>query len=1613
MLQTCWMQNKLMPLVLDQVSSTLGTPVKAAEIDIDFFEEITLNQILIEGQSGDTLLSAKSLNIDFSIFSILDKTIFVDDITLYGARINLIEENEASNYQHILDHLAGSTSSPSSEKIDSSSSSWKFGLDKILLDDVGFRMVSEDSDMEVMIPIFEADFDSFTESFDEVSIGKAYSEGLLFSLIEKKKSTIESGPTQFPTLPIHLSIGNLDLNDASIVYQKKYLPKKKYGFDTNHIDISNANIMANDIKWRDLISADIQELSLKEKSGMHIKSLAGSIELSDRKLSIKKLDLDTNDSEVAVSLQAEYSSFDALLSDFTNQKIQANIEKASINKNDVKYFVHPAEITFLNMNRLNQINYKGDINLNKGKIELTDTKLDIDKKIVGEGYISINTGKPFSYTLRIDKLRSTQDYLTAIFPDFKMPAEVKNLGKLTGSISATGDASSVSVSDINLSSGADTKVKGRGEITGLDGKSDLWLDFDFDELRMNPNELLQGEAIPVQLYNLGNIDYIGSLRGNATNITLDGDLKTDIGDGIFDASVQFNPDYSNATYKGEFDLTAFDIGKFLQDTTFGIATISGMIDGSGLSLEALDATMNLNSKQFEYQGQAYEDIVIKGIYKNHSFTGRVESDDDKLKLNFDGTADLNGADSRIEFTSTVDRLDLTQFGLGDSILWISGLLNGTTRGDNIDNFTGKAAIDNLRLGTKRGVYTSDTTLSIVAQDREDGTKIYTLNSAFLDAQAEGNIQLSMIGTVLEEYFKNYIPVENGFEQIATIDTSLIEHQNFKLSLKTKDVNSIIEVLTEEDVKLKSVNLRGKFSSDDSKIDFKGSIDSFYYDGYLVESGDYFFDGRRDFINGNIILDNIMKDNDILIHEANINTNLNSEVAGLNLELFGEDDKQTLLIGGDISRTSEYVINFHDTLIVNRSIWQFSPFNKLTYGDDGLYMQDLKISKEEQSITIYTDDREEGQAIEVLMDNFILSELTSIIGKENEYFEGEINGAAVINKIWEKPFVTADLTMNDIMVDDYQVGMIKVEAIQDNESNTVITKMDLNGPGNDATLDLTYGIGDSSLKGYLDMKRLEVNTLDPFLTEILRDSEGALIGKIKIEGTPSQPNVNGKIELKGIQTTPVFTNSRYAILDQTIDIDNKSITFGDMVIMDEKDNVANLSGKILHTNMSEMFLDLNIDTDQFLFLNTTPLENPLFYGNVTVEAAVSIKGPLEDIQIDGSAKAINSSKLSLSPFAVDQLDYDTDFIIFADPRKVSLDSLSEQSKSTNTFPFDLDMKLTVEEDSEFEMVMDPITGDNITGRGVSNLVFNLKKTGEIELYGTYTVTSGKYLFSYGLISKEFDIKEGGRVIFNGDPLEGTLDVTAVYRTNTAVYDLLTQELESQDGAEAADAKRKRNIDVVLNLANSISQPEIKMDILYEPSTLSGNSTVSDMVVAKLDRLRNNPNELNNQVFGLLLFDSFISSSGSETDLAQSGTNFAINSLSGLVTNQLNKLANGLVKGVELNFDVNSYSSDLLSTGDAGLITELGVGVSKSLFDDRLTLTAGTNVDLESNSTEALFNNLAGDFVISYKLTEDGRYNLKVFRKSNYDAILDENASKNGVGFNARKEFGSIKRNKGNN
>ena len=60
-------------------------------------------------------------------------------------------------------------------------------------------------------------------------------------------------------------------------------------------------------------------------------------------------------------------------------------------------------------------------------------------------------------------------------------------------------------------------------------------------------------------------------------------------------------------------------------------------------------------------------------------------------------------------------------------------------------------------------------------------------------------------------------------------------------------------------------------------------------------------------------------------------------------------------------------------------------------------------------------------------------------------------------------------------------------------------------------------------------------------------------------------------------------------------------------------------------------------------------------------------------------------------------------------------------------------------------------------------------------------------------------------------------------------------------------------------------------------------------------------------------------------------------------------------------------------------------SKSLFNDRLTVEGNigytNNVATQSNS------NVVGDFYAEYKVSEDGRFRLKGFNRSNNDNLIN--------------------------
>jgi len=91
-------------------------------------------------------------------------------------------------------------------------------------------------------------------------------------------------------------------------------------------------------------------------------------------------------------------------------------------------------------------------------------------------------------------------------------------------------------------------------------------------------------------------------------------------------------------------------------------------------------------------------------------------------------------------------------------------------------------------------------------------------------------------------------------------------------------------------------------------------------------------------------------------------------------------------------------------------------------------------------------------------------------------------------------------------------------------------------------------------------------------------------------------------------------------------------------------------------------------------------------------------------------------------------------------------------------------------------------------------------------------------------------------------------------------------------------------------------------------------------------------------------------------------------------------------------------DDYTTGQRADRTDLNVGLSKRLLNDRLTVSVGSNFELEgpANSNQQS-SNIAGNIAVDYRLSKDGRYRLRAYRKNEYQGVIEGYIIETGVGF----------------
>lgn len=336
-----------------------------------------------------------------------------------------------------------------------------------------------------------------------------------------------------------------------------------------------------------------------------------------------------------------------------------------------------------------------------------------------------------------------------------------------------------------------------------------------------------------------------------------------------------------------------------------------------------------------------------------------------------------------------------------------------------------------------------------------------------------------------------------------------------------------------------------------------------------------------------------------------------------------------------------------------------------------------------------------------------------------------------------------------------------------------------------------------------------------------------------------------------------------------------------------------------------------------------------------------------------------------------------------------------------------MALTITPEAQANIIFDETLGDIIKGRGRGNLNISVTREGRFDIFGSYEIESGEYLFTAPIlfVAKPFVIERGGKITWTGDPVNANIDIKAYYKTRTSLANFIEEyNLDLQQASQIAD------VNVGLNLGGTLFKPEIKFSLAF-PS-LTGD--IANFVDNKLRVLSNNDQELNGQVLGLIVFNSFLPSNrigdifgGSDLQSASINTlgEFLSSQLSLYITNILNSLIQegGIVSGVD--FDVNLRNNTF--SNSPFVPDEIAVKNKIIFKDNRFSLDLGGNYVVQSFGQPV--NQVLPDFALEFILSEEGKLKVRLYGRYDIDVINFQLRPQYGLGLGYRTEFGPMIKN----
>ena len=1185
-----------------------------------------------------------------------------------------------------------------------------------------------------------------------------------------------------------------------------------------------------------------------------------------------------------------------------------------------------------------------------------------------------------------------------------------------------GKISNLKGKGIEIRGGSNTIFKGDFSTSGLPNINETSINLRVNRLATTADDVQRfypGVKLPPNLDNLGLIYYTGSLDGFVTDFVSTGKVVTSIGTATTDVNFKYDKKSNKASYKGALALNEFDLGKYFNDeTNLGKVSLNGKIDGGGLTMESLHANLEGNISSITLKGYNYKDIQVNGYIVRKSFNGLMQIHDEFLDMDFNGRADLSKEIPEFRFDADIRNIALKNLNLAKQDFRFTGKMKSDFRGVKVDDIVGSLSLNDFTIA-RDTVSGHIKFLKLEAKILPSAEREFKLASDFAEGEMKGNFTIKELPKALLAFTKYTFFNERS-------DTTVIAPQNFTADLIIYEPGNLTRILYPDFYLIRNSRISGDFNSVDHAANLNATIPQLRFAGYdarRIDIKSHFAKGDIDFrtvIDKVYSADSVVTDTLAIAIKSQENKDIRFDVMVADKKRYNYANVTAFLtpfVGKAALRLEP-----SDVKLGNYN-WHFLPDNLILVEGKKITTNNLVFKTYDQTIYINSYLKHDtSTSIKITLDNTDIGDFTGIFTQKMKDLKGAMNGKLVVEDIFNKPKVFADLVVNEFTLGNQLIGDINVESNLDDAGKKINVYASIKSINNflEARGYVSVDPLHPGLDIDIDAPRLGLNFLNyKFFEKYVKDCRGYARIDANVHGTLKKPLLSGDVYLKNDTVTISFLNTTYHIGDLDAKLDDHGFDFGEeFQLYDVNNNPIFASGRINHESFRKFALHLDVHTPKAQFINTNAKISPNFYGVAYGSGRVSFRGNISSPDITAVVTTSAGTHCNIPTSA----SYETNrygFYRFTDPNAEHGKIRIVQSPQLKLNGVHFNLMLTATPEARMDIILDPLSGDILTTYGTGDLIIDIPRVGGTTIRGDYTINRGNYLFTLQrVVNKPFELSPGGIIRFNGDIYKAGIDIDAVYDVRASVADLFDPTEVSQLGTVASSAIRQRvRVRLYMSLTGILEKPNITFSI----QATELDPVIKSYVEQKLNLLKSNESEMFKQVFGILVMNRLLPT-GNTGDVLGRGnyaSAAAANTVSEFLSSQFSNYLGNLfdysgnndLKNLDIRLGFKQYDQFNTGTidvnGPVDTRRELNLALQQRLLNNRLTINAGGNLDFgaSTNDPGKTSNSVipTGDFQVQYALTPDGVWSVKGFNRTNYDYYNSRNTNRTGIGIAYRQEF----------